>query len=204
MQYAVEAATQLIAGCECSEISVVENKKSFVTIATTSDAVRRSAEMQRELNEGPILDALGDSEIIYVADLSDDERWPVWGPKTYDLELRSMIGIQLYVGERTYGTMSFYSEEVDGFSPTDRDAAYVFASQVSAAIASVKNTENLQAALANRLVIGQAQGRLMQRFGVTADQSFAILTRASQDRNRKLVDICRAIVVSGPEATFGE
>ncbi|GAA1740289.1 GAF and ANTAR domain-containing protein [Aeromicrobium alkaliterrae] len=203
MEYAVQAATHLIAGCECAEISVVQGKKTFTTVAATSDAVRQSVDLQRDLDEGPILDALGDTEMIYVADLSSDERWPRWGPKTYDLELRSMIGIQLYVGRRTYGTMGFYSENVDGFSPIDRDDAFGFASQVSAAIASVKQTESLEAALANRLVIGQAQGRLMQRYGVTADQAFAVLARTSQDANRKLVEICRDIVTRGPETLNG-
>jgi AmiR/NasT family two-component response regulator len=48
--------------------------------------------------------------------------------------------------------------------------------------------------MANRTVIGQAEGILMERLGIAADQAFAYLRRTSQYENRKLINICNEIV----------
>jgi len=53
---------------------------------------------------------------------------------------------------------------------------------------------HLRVAVASRTVIGQAQGVLMERYGLGPDEAFAVLRRYSQDRNIKLVDIAREIV----------
>ncbi len=50
--------------------------------------------------------------------------------------------------------------------------------------------------MAGRTVIGQAQGILMERFAVDADQAFAYLRRVSQDTNRKLVDLAQDLVAN--------
>jgi hypothetical protein len=49
-------------------------------------------------------------------------------------------------------------------------------------------------AMTNRTVIGQAEGIVMERLGLDADQAFACLRRMSQTENRKLVTICNQIV----------
>jgi AmiR/NasT family two-component response regulator len=75
----------------------------------------------------------------------------------------------------------------------------VLAAQASAAAAASQREEQLEAALGNRLVIGQAQGMLMQRYHLSAEQAFSVLTRASQDANRKLVEICRQLIEEGAD-----
>ena len=49
-------------------------------------------------------------------------------------------------------------------------------------------------ALASRDVIGQAKGILMARHGMTADQAFDDLRRASQRHGRKLGDVAADVV----------
>ncbi|WP_433261672.1 ANTAR domain-containing protein [Micromonospora vinacea] len=48
-----------------------------------------------------------------------------------------------------------------------------------------------------RDVIGQAKGILMERHKLTADEAFAVLARASQNTNRKLVDVARYLTTTG-------
>ena len=48
-------------------------------------------------------------------------------------------------------------------------------------------------AIISRLVIGQAQGILMERLDISADQAFDYLRRASNDLNRKLVSVASDI-----------
>ena len=55
----------------------------------------------------------------------------------------------------------------------------------------------LEQGLTRRTVIGQAQGILIERFKVTADEAFALLARSSSITNRKLYDIAVDLVLTG-------
>jgi AmiR/NasT family two-component response regulator len=52
----------------------------------------------------------------------------------------------------------------------------------------------VQKAIENRAVIEQAKGIIMGDRRCTPDQAFAILTKLSQDSNRKLRDVATALV----------
>lgn len=57
----------------------------------------------------------------------------------------------------------------------------------------------LQQALETRDVIGQAKGILMIREGITADEAFDILRRASQRSNVKLREVASRVVTAGAD-----
>jgi len=57
-------------------------------------------------------------------------------------------------------------------------------------------TADLRAAMGTRRVIDLALGVLMARAGVGPDEAFALLTRASQDRNIKLNVLAAQLVES--------
>jgi len=54
--------------------------------------------------------------------------------------------------------------------------------------------EQLRTALVTRTVIGQAQGVLMHRYGITSSVAFDVLKRASQDNNVKLRELSNDLV----------
>lgn len=111
--------------------------------------------------------------------------------------MRSVLCLQLFVTEQSIGALSLYSTRVDAFDADDCAAAVIFAAHVAVAMSAAEAEHNLDTALVNRLAIGQAEGMLMQRYGMSADQAFAVLVRVSQDTNRKLVDVSRQIATEG-------
>ncbi len=52
-------------------------------------------------------------------------------------------------------------------------------------------------ALVTRHIVDQAQASLMERFQMTAEQAFALLTRASQDANVQLRDLAQHLLDTG-------
>jgi AmiR/NasT family two-component response regulator len=58
--------------------------------------------------------------------------------------------------------------------------------------------EQLRQALGTRDVIGQAKGILMERLGIDSIAAFAMVVKASQDTNIKVVDIARWLVNEPP------
>jgi ANTAR domain len=68
------------------------------------------------------------------------------------------------------------------------------AAKVSVALAMQREICGRGIAMTTRTIIGQAQGILMEKLGIDADQAFAYLRRISQSENPKLIMICQEIV----------
>ena len=105
--------------------------------------------------------------------------------------------MQLFVGPDALGSLNLYSDRPDAFSSDDRVSSLALAAHIAIAFAAEREHESTNSALVNRSVIGQAQGRLMERFDLTAGQSFSALVRLSQARNVKLHVIASDIVARG-------
>lgn len=72
----------------------------------------------------------------------------------------------------------------------------VLVKHASVALASLQELAHLRIALSTRTVIGQAQGILMERYGIDGDRAFAVLRRYSQDRNMRLTDVAHDVVAT--------
>ncbi len=72
----------------------------------------------------------------------------------------------------------------------------IFGGHASVALATARNEDSLRQAIDARHVIGQAQGILMERFDLNADQAFSVLRRYSQDKNLKLRAVAEEMIAS--------
>ena len=197
---AVHAAVALIKPVEAACVSLVRRGGRIETQAASDDMCRRADELQIELDEGPCLQTIRDEETVVVRDLSSEPRWPTWSARAAEeLGVRSMLCMQLYVAEDdTMGALSLYSKQWDAFDDYDvRITALALAAHVAVAATSTQESDGLHSALASRTVIGQAQGMLIQRYELTPELAFSVLTRASQHSNRKLHVIAAQMVREG-------
>ena len=124
-----------------------------------------------------------------------DPRWPTWGPLVAkEIGVVSIVSYRLFTTEDTLGALNLYSRRPDAFDTDDVYNGQALAAHVAVALAASQNTTHLELAIANRTVIGQAEGILMERFGITAEQAFAVLRRVSQHRNVKLNRVAEELV----------
>ncbi|HEX5907285.1 MAG TPA: ANTAR domain-containing protein [Propionibacteriaceae bacterium] len=77
------------------------------------------------------------------------------------------------------------------------DVAEAFAHHASLALEAVMERDNLNLAVAARHRVGLAQGILMTRRQLTADQAFALLKRESQNSHVKLRAIAQTVIQTG-------
>jgi hypothetical protein len=105
-----------------------------------------------------------------------------------------MLGIRLHTTATTIGSLNLYDTRPDHFTEEDRDVAHIFARHAAVALSSARETANLCKAIDARRLIGQAQGILMERFDMDADQAFAVLRRYSQDHNVKLHVVAERLI----------
>ena len=78
----VQVATDLIPNCTYAGISIVHRDGLIDTPAATSELVRRGDELQYEFGEGPCLDAIWHHDTVVSPDLTVEQRWPRWAPRS--------------------------------------------------------------------------------------------------------------------------
>ncbi len=180
---------------DCDHVGIhVIRGKAIETAAATDPVIEHADKLQTKFGEGPCLQAVWSHDTFVVHDTATDERWPIFGPMAAELGLHSMLSVRLYTAEETHGALNLYSTSVRDFSDDDVALAHVFGQHASVALATAKREHGLLQAIDARHLIGQAQGILMERFGLSADQSFAVLRRYSQDNNVKLRTVAQHII----------
>ncbi|WP_158509155.1 GAF and ANTAR domain-containing protein [Aeromicrobium erythreum] len=195
---AVRSAPQLVGGCDEAGVSIVHAGGRVTTEASTGDWVEQADALQVELQDGPCVQSIHESETVRTADLREEPRWPRWSPSAADrLGFRSMLCVQLFTSGHTFGCLNMYSDTVDGFDHDDVQAGLALAAHVAVALRGADLVDNLESALASRDVIGQAKGRLVERFGLRSEQAFDVLVRFSQDRNVKLRAVAEEVALKG-------
>lgn len=197
MERAVKIATQIIPGCQAAGICVVHRGERIDTHAASDDLVREIDALQHELSEGPCLDALREDHTVVSDDLATDSRWPQWGPRVVQqLGLASSVSYRLYSTDKDLGALNLYGAEVSAFTAEDVADGLALAAHVGVALAAAQQVEHLEYALRGRTVTGQATGILMERFDLSPDRAFSVLSRLSQQKNVKLREIAEQIVTT--------
>jgi GAF domain-containing protein len=190
-----EHAAVEIPGAEYAGVTVTRNGKQIDTPATTHKWPLLLDEIQQRHGEGPCLTAAWEEKIIHVADLTTDERFPLYARDALtETPIRSVMAFQMWIAGEQMGALNVYAETAHAFGPQTREIGLVFAAHSSVAWNAARRDEQFKRALTSRDVIGQAKGMLMERYGVNAIQAFDLLRKLSQDSNTPLIQIAADLI----------
>jgi GAF domain-containing protein len=204
----VELAVATVEGCDFAGLFLIDGD-----VVTTPVHTHRIVELvdvlQHETGEGPCLDAISQGAIFYAEDLAHDTRWPHFAPQATTAGIRSVLALPL-VADGTLGAINLYARYPAAFGVVDRAKGAILASLAALALSAAhvyedeeRRSDNFHAALTTREVIGQAQGILMERERIGADEAFDILRRASQHLNVKLREVAQNLVDTGERPDTG-
>lgn len=198
----VEAAMELIPGVDEGSISLVVGRRQVFSEAASGRLPRTVDALQEETGQGPCLDAAYENETVRVPDMAREQRWPLFAKRAAEAGAKGMLSFQLFVSGHDLGALNLYSHQADAFDDVSEHVGLMFVSHASIAYASISRQTQLAEAVASRLVIGQAQGMLMERYQLDPAHAFAVLVRASRSSNVKLREVARQLVDTGllPEA----
>ena len=190
-----EHAAVEIPGAQYAGVTVTRNAKHIDTPAATHKWPLLLDEIQQRHGEGPCLTAAWEEKTIHVADLTADERFPLYARDALaETPIRSVMAFQMWIAGETMGALNVYAETTHAFGPETREIGLVFAAHSSVAWNTARRDEQFKRALSSRDVIGQAKGMLMERYGVNAIQAFDLLRKLSQDSNTPLIQIAADLV----------
>jgi GAF domain-containing protein len=208
LEQVVAVAVHTIEGCDFAGLFLLEGGV-VVTPVHTDQVVEEIDNLQRDSGEGPCLDAIAQRVMVYGEDLQSDDRWPNFGVAAAERGIRSALALPLTTHD-TIGAVNLYALYPAAFGVLDRAKGVILASLASVAVNAAhsledeeRRIENLHSALGSREIIGQAQGILMERERISADQAFDVLRRASQYLNIKLREVAQTLVDTGERPDTG-
>lgn len=196
----VQAAVALVPGCDEGSISVVLGRQRVSSEAASGELPRVVDALQERVGQGPCLDAAYEHETVRVPDMASEQRWPAFTAGALAAGAAGMMSLQLYVAGDDLGALNLFARRPWAFDDESEHVALLFASHAALAYAAAQQHARTSSSVATRQLIGQAQGILMERHKITADQAFGLLVRVSQDTNTKLRDVADDLVRSGLEA----
>lgn len=193
-------ATEAIRGCAAASLSLLE-KDGPVTHAATSALAAQGDQIQYDENEGPCLDAAMEERIVYTSNVANDDRWPrSSGRLGSELGVGSMLSCRLALDvapRHTLGGLNLYATSLDAFTEDDKMLTLLLASLGAVVIDASRQQVHLRAAIESRQVIGEAIGILRAQQGISSQEAFELLSKASQRMNVKLRDLAQRISDTG-------
>lgn len=174
------------------------------TVAATNDTVLRMDAHQYSTGEGPCLSAAHDGETFVVDSLAGDGRWPAFAPLASSEGVASILSTPLLAAGSSIGALNIYSNAQGAFGSDQQELAGVLADQASRILADdsvVEMSDNemgarIAVALRSRLVLAQAQGVLMGRQRITADEATNVLHRMARTAEVPVLTRASSVVAS--------
>lgn len=199
----VGIARRALPGSEASSITLIRDERTF-TAAFDGQLAMDADELQYERGYGPCLDAGRAGELFVVTDMRTEERWPDYARHVAALGVRSSLSVPLPFQGATIGALNNYARTPDAFGEADVAMGQEVAAFVAIAVGNAESAAratsdvaNMRRAMLSRSVIEQAKGILMERYKITAEQAFTLLTHASQRHNVKLRAVAEELTTTG-------
>ncbi|WP_231639179.1 GAF and ANTAR domain-containing protein [Mycobacterium sp. Marseille-P9652] len=193
----MDAGVRNVAGSQYAGITLAERGRAVVNVAATHRYPKLLDTIQNDCGEGPCLESAWRHCVMHIDDLDADRRWPRY--RQFALErtpIRSILSYELFVDGHAMAALNFYAEQPRAFGDDSIHLGGVFAAHTALAWSVMRRQDQFRSALASRDTIGQAKGVIMERFDLDAVEAFDLLTRLSQQSNKKVVDIAQALIES--------
>jgi GAF domain-containing protein len=195
-------AKRTIPGADEVSVTLIERQVAH-TATYTGQLALTLDEWQYGRGYGPCLDASASAATLSLPDMATEERWPDWAAGARQAGANSSLSIGLPIHEEVTGALNVYATKPHAFDSDAIILAQTFGGYAAVALANAHLydaqatlAQQMQAAMQSRAVIEQAKGIIMGSRRCTADEAFAILTKISQDTNRKLRDVAAALVAN--------
>ena len=195
-------ARRVVPAADATSVTLLRGDKAF-TAANSGQQALEADGLQYERGYGPCMDAGRTGLLMHVVDMAAESRWPDYAAAVQDSGIRSSVSAPLPYQGATIGALNVYAGEPDAFSAEDIAACEEVADYIAVAVnnadahsEAVQLAVDMRRAMESRAVIDMAKGVLIARHRCSPDEAFAILSRTSQNHNRKLRELAEALVAS--------
>lgn len=196
-------ATDVMPSARMAGIAMLDSDGHAQTSVFTDEESPEVDKGQYSSGRGPCLDAWRTRVVVRIDEMEDaTDDYPEFAQLAASHGIRSTLSLPMVAGDEGIGALNLYADNPAGFSKDDEEVGVDLAAAAAALLSNASAywearnlSEQLSEAMKSRAEIEQAKGMLMaQTPGITADDAFDLLRRASQRENVKLREIARRIV----------
>lgn len=184
---------QTLTGGDAAAVMIRQGRRTAVV--SSSPEAEQADLFQLRHREGPGLEAMSHPDPVIIDDVSADGRWRDWRQPVVDMGFMSVISLSLGTNRSALGALNVYSTRPSAFAAR-ASVAKLYARHASVALVAARHESGLRQAIGARHAIGQAQGILMERHGISADQAFAMLRESARNHNVALSERAQQIIAS--------
>lgn len=181
-------------GADLAGVSVRESARPTVRLAATDPVLARLDAVEDAVGQRPELDASNPGAVLTIGDTRVDTRWPEWGTAAAGLQLVSVHLVAMPTVRGRPVTLELFSRRADAFTAGEVVRVGLVARHAGHSLRQVDRIANLVDAMHTREVIGQAQGIVMERYGLTSVQAMNFLRRSSQQSQVRIRALAEQMV----------
>lgn len=201
MHYLVDVSVELL-DAAAAGLVLADGAGQLEVLASTSERTELLEVLQIRTGHGPCHDCFTTGEAQTIRDVAAEAvRWPQFAPLALEQGFRSVHAVPMRHRDRTIGALNLFRSEPGELTDADgrvaqalADVATIGILQQRAARETAELTEQLEFALASRVVIEQAKGILAQYGGLTMDEAFSRLRRYARNHGLALTGIAQELV----------
>ena len=201
MHYLVDVSVELL-DAAAAGLVLADGDGQLEVLASTSERTELLEVLQIRTGRGPCHDCYTTGEAQSIHDVAAEAvRWPQFAPLALEQGFRSVHAVPMRHRDRTIGALNLFRNEPGELAEADRRAAQALADVATigilhqrAARETTELNEQLEFALASRVVIEQAKGILAQYGGLTMDEAFNHLRRYARGHRLALTGIAHELV----------
>ena len=198
----VRMAQAVVGNADGASITVPRDGR-LSTVAASDEVVLEMDRDQYDTGQGPCLDAATQGLVFHITQLAGESRWPAFVPRASARGIQSILSTPLLAQDRPVGALNIYSRTGGAFAEHERDWAGQFAAQAALVLdASTQDPgqdglqDKVWSALASRESIAIAQGVVIHRYDVSAQQAYALLREYSRRSGTPLREVCDLVIGS--------
>lgn len=177
-------------------------------MAASSERTRDLQLFQVQRDEGPCRDCYRSGAAISVEDLSrESKRWPQFTVAARRAGFASVHALPMRLHQVQLGALGLFGSKVGPLTDDDLVLAQGLAHVATVAVVHAGTAarhaavnQQLQTALASRVVVEQAKGVLAERGGLEVDEAFARLRGYARDHSQRLADVAQSVVSGALDA----
>jgi ANTAR domain/GAF domain len=188
----IAGAAESVPGAQYAGITVMQRRRGIESAAATHRFPVMLDDIQGRYQQGPCLTAAALQESVRVDDLVGEDRWPLYrGAALRQTPIRSILSFGMFKEGISAAALNFYAESPRAFDDASVNLGLIFATHAALVWNMMRRDQQFRVALVSRDIIGQAKGRLMERFDIDAAEAFERLKQMSQDRNTPIAQVAQ-------------
>lgn len=182
----------------CSLWILDENEKVLKIRATQTMSEEYLKERSLKLGEGVVGYVAQTKKPLVILDVLKE---PLYKEKDLAKKegLVSMLSVPLCVKDKVIGVINCYTSYPHEFTESEQEMLMAVASQAAICIENTElmvKTKVIQEELEVRKLIERAKGVLMKRYGLSEDEAFKRIRKASMDNRKSMREIAEAILLA--------